>query len=172
MKDFSCRGNAALENLQLGSLLLRTGKAAESIKYFQRAADVYEKMLAVDDQQKQAKADLACTFGGLGYAEAETDKVSKGLTDEQKALASYDNLGVAKTSNVFLLRDYAEALARTGETCLLNPTAESATEAKTFLQRSLSIWTLMRDRHILCAADAGKPDEVAATIAQCEVALK
>ena len=42
-KDVSCQGNAALENLQLGSLLLRTGKAAESIKYFQRAAEVYEK---------------------------------------------------------------------------------------------------------------------------------
>ena len=49
-KDFSFRGNAALENLQLGSLLLRTGKAAESIRYFQRAAEVYEKMLAADDQ--------------------------------------------------------------------------------------------------------------------------
>ena len=49
-KDFSFRGNAALENLQLGSLLLRTGKAAESIKYFQRAAEVYEKMLAADNQ--------------------------------------------------------------------------------------------------------------------------
>ena len=98
--------------------------------------------------------------------------MSKGLVDEQKALASYDNLGAAKTSNVFLLRDYAEALARTGETCLLNPTAESATEAKTFLERSLNIWTLMRDRHTLCAADVGKADEVTARIAQCDAALK
>jgi tRNA A-37 threonylcarbamoyl transferase component Bud32/tetratricopeptide (TPR) repeat protein len=172
-KDFSCRINAALENLQLGSLLLRTGKGAESIKYFRRAAEVYEKVVAADDQQKQAKADLACTYGALGYAEAKTDNVSQGLVDEHKALASYNKLDAAKTSNVFLLHDYAEALARTGETCLLiNPTPESATEAKAFLERSLSIWTLMRDRHTLCAADAGKPDEVAARIAQCDTALK
>jgi tetratricopeptide (TPR) repeat protein len=171
-KDFSCRGNAAVENLQLGNLLLRSGKAPESIRYFQRAAEIYEKMLAADDQQKQAQADLACTYAGLGYAETKMENVSKGLADEHKALASYEKLGASKTSNVTLLRDYAEALARIGETCLLHPTPESAAEAKTFLERSLSIWTLMRDRHTLCAADSRKPDEVVAEIAQCDNALK
>lgn len=170
-KDFSCQTNAALENLQLGGLLLRTGKAGESIKYFQRAAEVYENVVAADDQRKQAKADLACTYGALGYAEAKTDNVSQGLADEHKALASYDKLDAAKTSNVFLLHDYAETLDRTGETCLLNPTPESAAEAKAFLERSLTIWTLMRDRHTLCAADAGKPDEVAARIAQSKLEI-
>jgi eukaryotic-like serine/threonine-protein kinase len=172
MKDLSCQINAAANNLQLGGLLLRTGKPAESIRYFQRAVEVYEKVLAADDQQKQAKADLACAYNELGYAEAKAENISKGLADERKALAFYDNLDAAKTSNVFLMRDYAEALARTGETCLRNPTAVSATEAKTLLERSLKIWTQMHDHHVLCVADAGKPAAVAAEIAQCNAASR
>ncbi len=170
-KDVSCRTNAALETFQLGSLLLRTGKAAESIKYFQRAVEVYEKIVAADDQQKQAKADLACTYGALGYAEAKTDNMSQGLADEHKALASYDKLDAAKTSNVFLRHDYAEALDRAGETCLLSGTNNVA-EAKHFFQQSLSTWMDMRERGTLSKVDANKPDEIGAAIARCDAALK
>jgi hypothetical protein len=123
-------------------------------------------VLAADDQQKQAKADLACTYSELGYAEANTGELTKGLADEQKALAFYDTLGAAKSSNVFLLHDYAEALMRIGESCLLNPNRDSLRQGKAFLQRALNILQLMRDRRTLAAADNSRIIEARAELTQ------
>jgi hypothetical protein len=94
------------------------------------------------------------------------------LADELKAISFYQKLEAAKSSNVVLLRDYAETLDRAGETCLLNGTNKVAVEAKQLFQQSLGIWTEMRDRGTLSKADAHKPDEIAAEIAKCDAALK
>ena len=171
-KDLSYRITAALENSQFASLLLRANKPAESVKYFRRAVELYEKIIAADAEQKQARADLAYTYGGLGLALAQTGNATEGLADERKAISFYEKLEAAKSSNVVLLRDYAETLDRAGETCLLNDANNVAGEAKQLFQRSLSIWLEMRDRGTLSKVDANKPEEIGAEIANCDAALK
>jgi non-specific serine/threonine protein kinase/serine/threonine-protein kinase len=171
-KDISYRTTAAFENSLLASVLLRARKLPESIKYFRRAIELYEKILAADAEQKQARADLAYGYGGLGLALAQTGNATEGLAAERTALSSYEKLEAARSSNVGLLRDYAETLDRAGQTCLLNATNNNANEAKQFFQQSLVIWTEMRDRGTLSKVDANKPDEIQAEIAKCDAALK
>ena len=171
-KNLFYRADAALQNSHLGDFLLRSRKSVDSITSFQRAVELFENLLTADSQQKQAKGDLACAYGGLGFAEAQTGRAAEGLVHERKALASYEELEAGKSSNVLFLHDYAETLARTGATCLLSGTRESSSEARQFFQRSLGIWTLMRNRGTLAAFDAQKPDELSAEIARCDAALK
>lgn len=170
-KDLSYRTNAAFENSLFASLLLRANQPAASVKYFRRAVELYEKILAADAEQKQARADLAYAYGGLGLALAQTGNATEGLADERQAISFYQKLDAAKSSNVVLLRDYAETLDRAGETCLLNGTNNVAVEAKQLFQQSLGIWTEMRDRGTLSKVDAKKPDEIAREIAKCDAAL-
>ena len=170
-KNLSNRTTAAFQNSQFASLLLRANKPAESVKYFRRAVELYEKILAADAEQKQARADLAYAYGGLGLALAQTGN-TEGLADERQAISFYQKLEAAKSSNVVLLRDYAETLGRAGETCLLNGTNSVVVEAKQLFQQSLIIWTEMRDRGTLSKVDANKPDEIGLEIAKCDAALK
>jgi eukaryotic-like serine/threonine-protein kinase len=164
-KNLSYRSNAAMANAEFATLLLRANKRTESINYFRRAIDLYEGILAADPQRTQAKADLEYAYAGLGYALAATGDIPQGLADEQKALSFYNKFEPANNSNVVLLRNCAETLDWAGETCLLSKSKESASEGKQLLQRSLSIWRLMRERGTLSKADAGKPDETARRIA-------
>jgi tetratricopeptide (TPR) repeat protein len=171
-KNLSYRTTAAFENSQFASLLLRANKPAESVKYFRRAVELYENILTVDAERKQARADLAYAYGGLGLALAQTGNATEGLADERTAISIYQKLEAAKSSNVVLLRDYAETLDRAGETCLLNGTNKVAVEAKELFQQSLGIWTEMRGRGTLSKVDANKPDEIGAEIAKCDAALR
>jgi non-specific serine/threonine protein kinase/serine/threonine-protein kinase len=170
-KDLSYRTTAAFQNSQFASVLLRANKLPESIKYFRRAVELYEKILAADAEQKQARADLAYAHGGLGLALAQTANATEGLADERQAISFYEKLEAARSSNVALLRDYAETLDRAGETCLLNGTNDVAW-AKQLFQQSLVIWAEMRDRGTLSKLDANKPDEIGLEIAKCDAALK
>ena len=170
-KNLSYGIMAAFENSQFASLLLRANKLAESVKYFRRAIELYEKILAADTEQKQARADLAYAYGGLGLALAQTGNATEGLADDRQAISFYEKLEASKSSNVVLLRDYAETLERAGETCLLNGTNDVA-EAKQLFQQSLIIWTEMRDRGTLSKVDANKPDEIGLALAKCDAALK
>jgi tetratricopeptide (TPR) repeat protein len=170
-KDLSYRTSAALGNSQFGHLLLRLGRTNEAIKYFRRAVELYEMVLVADAGQKQANADLAYAYGGLGNALVQTGNTIEGLPYERKALTAYEQLGSANSSNVLILRDYADTLDRAGETYLLAHTTESAGEAKQLLQESLNIYQAMKSKGALSAVDAGKPDEIAKEIAKCDALL-
>jgi hypothetical protein len=56
----------------LACRLLHADKTVESIQFFRRAVELYESVLAVDAGQKQARADLAAAYAGLGYVLAHT----------------------------------------------------------------------------------------------------
>jgi tetratricopeptide (TPR) repeat protein len=171
-KDVSYRIAAASQNSQFASLLLRVNRAAESVEYFRRAVELYENILAVDPAQKQAKADLAYAYGGLGLALAQTGNVPEAMDDERKAISSYEKLEPVKNPNIAVLRDYAETLDRSGEARLFRGTTNVAAEAKPLFQQSLGVWMEMRRRDALSKVDASKPEEIGAKIARCDAALK
>ena len=165
-KNLFYRTATALENSQYAHLLLRADRLDDAIGYFHRAIELYEAVLSADPEQRQAKADMAFAYGGLGWVLMKTGQLTEGLADEGKAVTYYDEVGGAKTSNVGLLRDYAETLERAGESYLVG--FHAPTEAKQLLTRSLEAWKLIQDRGVLSAADASKPDELTQVIAKCE----
>jgi tetratricopeptide (TPR) repeat protein len=170
-KDVSYRIVVSSQNSQFASLLLRANKTAESVKYFRRAVELYENILGADPAQKQARADLAYAYGGLGLALAETGNVTEAMDDERKAISSYEKLDPVKNSNIAVLRDYAETLDRSAEVCLFGGTNDLVAEAKPLFQQSLSVWIEMRHRDALSKVDARKPEEMSAKIARCDAAL-
>jgi tetratricopeptide (TPR) repeat protein len=165
-RDLSYQMNAGLQNSLLAHLLSRLGETKESIGSFHRAVDRYERLLVADPGQKQALADLAYARGGLARALAQSKELEKAAAEIKQAVSFYSALDLAKTSNVSLLHDCAETLAAAARICLLN--GGDVAEAKRLFERSLGIWSLMRDRATLSKADTTKPVEIAQALAQCD----
>jgi tetratricopeptide (TPR) repeat protein len=159
-KDVRNQTSAAQYSSMYGHLLVRAGKPDAAVEYFNRAIELNEKVIAADAAQKQAKADLAYAYGGRGNALARTGKTAEGLADGRKALTLYEESAAANSSNIVLLRNYAETLAETGENYLLAGADKSPDKARDLLEQSLAIWLRMREREMLSSFDAEQPEKI------------
>jgi non-specific serine/threonine protein kinase/serine/threonine-protein kinase len=155
-KDFPC----ALENYQQG-LKLR------------------QELFAADPTNQQARRDLAYSDGNVGYVLVQIGKESDGLEHYRQCISNLEALAAASPNSTLALNDLAKYYAYFGDLWVTlggaqAPPAKRAERwqvAKGWYQRSLTLYTEMRDRGLLgnnsvAVLDARKKD-----IAQCDEKL-
>ena len=155
-KDIGYHRNSALAHLQLGQILFRQHQVAPAISHFRRALELSEEVLELDPWYFESKIDVACARANLGYALISTPGKAEGLVHLSESAKIYDETSRIDTDNALLKRDYAEALG------WLASALERTDNLKSdeFHQTSDALWTELRSKGKLSAADISRTKEI------------
>jgi tetratricopeptide (TPR) repeat protein len=156
------------------------GNRAAAMQSYSKAKPIAEALAAADAHNMQARGDLAALYLSLGACERQNGDPLPALDDCRRAVAIREELSGANPSNALTRRDLASAyseLAEVYEKLAANKEASAVQQqdnwrvAKEWYDKSLKIWQEMKSNRILGGADAGKPEELARKVANCDSAL-
>ena len=108
-------------------------------------------------------------------------EIIEALNSYRQAIKIREQLSARDPENAEARAELASSYAKLGQAYIAlasNPRIRSANraekwrEARAWLQRSLKIWTIMRDNGTLPGSDEYQPDGIATQIARCDSELK
>lgn len=179
--------NPKLQQFQLeneywiGYYLAEKGLPAQAWPHYKVALAGYQKLTAADPKDVLVMRYLGKCYMSLGRALAADGRPAQGIESARKAVLILGTVAAADRADTnFKLTDLAyahSALAETYSRLAAHPgTAEptktaSWREARSWYQKSLDIWLLLKQKAPLGKFDAAQPEKIAAEIANCDAAL-
>jgi tetratricopeptide (TPR) repeat protein len=160
-------------------LLAKLGDYVQALSYFEKALPMYEKLAADAPQDLYIRYRLIIVTAIIGETQARVGTHAEAIAATSKAtdlLKATPELASSSAQTDFRGLGYMQlgatyaALAVSDKTAI-GERAEYWRSACDFYRPSLDIWQDMKQRGILTAEDADKPDEVARRIAKCDAAL-
>ena len=167
--------------LELGRMLTQLGERKEAFENLHKALAIGKRLAAADPQNAQAGSDLSACYEGIGDSQLAFGEAALALASYRQAIAMREQLSAKDPENAEARTDLASSYAKLGRayiTMASNPKTRRANrgaqwrEARSWLQRSLKLWTMMRDNGTLPGSDASQLDNIVSQIALCEGELK
>lgn len=159
------RGDIAYALIRIGDMLAALGRATEALAPYERSLALRQADVAVDPTQLWKRASLIEARVKLARTHAMAGRPPAALRESTAALALIADTPI-EASNAYILSavagfytDLATAHATLAATATL--TAERRARwatARDMYRRSVGVWTGLRDRGILAAADRSKLD--------------
>ncbi len=128
--------------LFIGQMLLRKNESSKAAPKLRRALQIYEKIVAADEERSQTKALAAAAKSNLGDALAKTGNESEGVKLLREAVFFYEQVNAAGTIDANLKSRFAETLEHLADA--LNK--KNPSEADEFYRRSLNLWNDLQTR--------------------------
>jgi tetratricopeptide (TPR) repeat protein len=167
--------------LEMGRMLTQLGNKTEAFENLHKALAIGRRLAAADPQNAQASSDLSACYEGIGDSQVAFGEIEMALQSYRHAITIREQLSAKDPENAEARAELASSYAKLGQayTALAsNPKIRSANradqwrEARSWLQRSLRLWTIMRQNGTLRGSDASQPDSIATQIARCDSELK
>ncbi|HEX8183225.1 MAG TPA: protein kinase [Blastocatellia bacterium] len=172
--------NTAVYYNRLGSILARSGDFQAALENHRKATTILETLNAADSTNLLHSAELSLSYNFLSLMLAKTGSGARALETSQKAREIVENLSTANPENAELRAVLAFTYSNLGSihaTLAANKkesrTAQAASwrEAREWFERSLEIYTDLKNRGAWTSATFGSPEQAAAEIAKCDAAL-
>jgi serine/threonine protein kinase/tetratricopeptide (TPR) repeat protein len=165
----------------IGYYLVEKGLPGQALPHFQIAFAGYRKLAAADAHNVLAMRYLGMCYGGIARALAAEDKPTEGLESARNSLQIVQSLAAADHADTYYKSTgvpvasatLAEIYSRLAE----RPGASEASQlenwhqARSWYQKSLDEWLLLKKRAPLAKPDSTEPEKVAAQIVKCDEAL-
>jgi len=167
--------------LQMGRMLTQLGNQKAAFENFHKALTIGQRLAAADPQNALASSDLSACYEGIGDSQVAFGAISMALESYRQAITIREQLSAKDPENAEARAELASSYAKLGQAYAAvasNPKirlagrAERWREARSWLQRSLKLWTIMRENGTLPGSDASEPDNIATQIARCDSELK
>ena len=167
--------------LEMGRMLTQLGNKKEAFENFHKAMTIGRRLAASDPQNAQASSDLSACYEGIGDSQVAFGEVSMAVGSYRQAITIREQLSAEDPENAVARAELASSYARLGQAYIavassakvtLPNRAESWREARDWLQKSLRVWTSMRENGTLPGSDAPELDKIATQITRCESQLK
>ena len=174
------RFDIAYTHIRLGFLLAEMGRHAESLVHYRKALAQFDELDADTSEDLNLRFRVLTARAGIARMQAELGERGDALAHASRVIARLDGIPQDPSNSVRsslrgeVYRQVAAAYAALART---TPSDDDERRkhwrtARELYVRSLAVWQDMKDRGILTAEDATKPQEVAADIARCDEALQ
>jgi eukaryotic-like serine/threonine-protein kinase len=179
--------NATLQQFLLqaeywvGYYFAEKGLPAQSLPHFQASLAGYQKLTSADAHDALAMRYLSRCYGSIGRALAEEGKANEGIQPARKSLQIIETLAAADRADTFFkatdLANARSTLADVYSRLAQQRGGSEASkitnwrEARSWYQKSLDTWLLLKQKAPLGKFDAAQPEKIAAEIAKCDAAL-
>jgi tetratricopeptide (TPR) repeat protein len=167
--------------LEMGRMLTQLGNKKEAFENFHKALAIGRRLAAADPQNALASSDLSACYESIGDSQVAFGEIKMGLGSYRQAITIREQLSAKDPENAEARAELASSYAKLGQAYIAlasNPKirpasrAEQWREARSWLQRSLKLWTIMHDNGTLPGSNASQPDSIATQIARCDSQLK
>lgn len=167
--------------LEMGRMLTQLGNRREALENLHKALTIGQRLAAADPQNAQASSDLSACYEGIGDSQMAFGEAIMALASYREAITMREQLSAKDPENAEARTELASSYAKIGQAYIAvasNPKtrpanrAEEWREARSWLQRSLKLWTIMRDNGTLPGSDTSRPDSIATQIARCDSELE
>lgn len=165
----------------VGYFLAQKGLPAQALPHYQAALAGYKKLVAADPQDVLVGRYLGKCYMSIGLALAADGKAAQGIQSATTAVHLLETLAAADHADTnFKSAELAYAQSALAETYSqlagkpgLPETSKIASwrEARSWYQKSLDAWLLLKQQAPLGKFDAAQPDKIAAKVAGCDAAL-
>jgi eukaryotic-like serine/threonine-protein kinase len=165
----------------IGYYFAEKGLQPQALLHYQIALAGYQKLTSADAHDALAMRYLGECYMSIGQALTAEGKPALGLQPARKAVQIFETLAAADRADTFFKNPdlaYARAaLAETYSRLAVQPglpeTSKIAIwrEARSWYQKSLDTWLLLKEKAPLAQLDAAQPDKIAGEIAHCDAAL-
>ena len=173
------RRNTASSHMNIGNVLAEMNDPKGALLHQRKALAMIESLSAEDPKNMQLRQDHAGVLGNIGPLLTATGDVEGAVRSLQEALILLRSLPAADSSMVIRFT-IAKDQYRMGKAFALHAQKsgnsiagkERWRTARLWFEKSLPVFTDLRDRKIATGADAAMPDEVMREISNCDKALR
>jgi non-specific serine/threonine protein kinase/serine/threonine-protein kinase len=173
------RDDVAYSCARVGMLLAKLGDFTQALSYSQKALPMYEKLAADAPQNLGFRYRVIILSAVIGETQARLGRREEALAAASKAMVLLKETPENSTSSGqtdfrgqgYMYLGAAYAALAISEKGAVGEQRKYWRSARDVYRRSLDIWQDMKQRGILTAEDADKPEEVARAIAECDAAL-
>ena len=167
--------------LEMGRMLTELGNKKEAFENLNKALAIGRRLATADPQNAQASSDLSACYQGVGDSQVEFGEIGMALRSYGHAITIREQMSAEDPENAEVRAELASSYAKLGQAYIAmasNPKLRPANrverwlEARSWLRRSLKLWTDIRLNGTLPGSDASQPDSVAAQVARCDSELK
>jgi non-specific serine/threonine protein kinase/serine/threonine-protein kinase len=179
-KNAVAQSDLSLGYSRMVAVLAKSGDAAGALTYYQKSLAIVEGLLAKDPKNVTHLMTLRGNYLRMADLLLTTGDVNGVLEDAGKELAIDDQILAINPASADARRNQALAHAQLGKAYMLLASNTRTTLMKqrqnwraagSEYQKSLDIWQDIKNQGTLSVADAGKPDELAKEVANCDAAL-
>ena len=164
-----------------GYYLTEKGVPAQALPHLQAALAGYQKLTSADSQDVLAMRYLGKSYMSLGKALAAEGRATEGIQSAREAVRILDALVTAdRGDTAFKPSDLAyadsalaEAYSRLAEQRGVSTAVKISSwrEARSWYQKSLNAWLLLKQKAPLAKFDGAQPEQIAVQVSRCDEAL-
>jgi len=166
--------------LEMGRMLTQLGNKKEAFENLHKALTIGERLAASDPQNAQASSDLSACYEGIGDSQVAFGETIMALASYRQAITIREQMSAKDPENAEARADLASSYAKLGQAYIAlasNPgfpfanRAERWREARSWLQKSLNLWTVMHQNGTLSGSNASQRDKIVTQIARCDAEI-
>jgi tetratricopeptide (TPR) repeat protein len=176
--DAEIRKNSAVGYRNVATAL-GTGNRIEALNNFHKALQILTELVAKDPTNADYRLRWATTYLLLSRFQSQVNDLNGAVDSANQGIKIDEALVASSAMNVSARKTLAQLNSQLGASHVALATKSGASKqnaqwqaAKDAYQKSLDIYQDMQSKGTLSGADAGKPDELAKGLAQCDAALK
>lgn len=180
-KNASARIDLSYSYGALGQCLSVTGDLDGAIETYGKALAIREALVVADPKDVNARSALGRAYRRMGSYFLEKGDGAPAMDFCFKAVRMAESISRQDPANKAAQEDLADALDFLGDAqaaMAAAPTTPRSSrrgyrqEACSTYERSLAIWTQLRDQRALSARNASEPDRAASQVARCSETVK
>ncbi len=160
----------------VGRIHALTGNTDEALAKVRRMLEICEKAVADDPKNRLAVSQLSLSYGSLGQVYLVQGDLKNALENFQLSLKIQEDLHAKDAGDVYNAGNLGETLAAIGNVhekiAKGVQSRDRFREAQKWYERSLKIWSDLKNENKLPAYYASKLDEQNQNILRCQTAIK
>jgi eukaryotic-like serine/threonine-protein kinase len=169
----------SISYVNVGDILAGQGNAAGALRRYRDALALDEELAAADTADVRSRRYLSTTCLKVGKALLEEGSIPEARKSCTRAIVIMEELSRADPASAENRSQLAESYASFGSVNekIASAAADPATarhswrEARSWYERSRSVWSELREQNALIGLYEGKPREVAEAVTRCNAAL-
>ena len=173
------RRDLSISDTSIGDVLARMGRLSEAADYYKRALAIDEALAAADPNDANSSKYLRSTCEKIGNISLKNGQTTSALSNFRRALAAAEAESIADQADMRSRSDMAAFSSRIAEAygtmaaqAAPDRRQEYWRQARSWYQKSLSIWQELRQRRSVASReDAESPETANQGIAKCDAAL-
>jgi eukaryotic-like serine/threonine-protein kinase len=165
---------------KMGELLTQLGNKKEAFENYEKAMRIARRLSAADPQNALAAGDLSDFYQSFGDSRLSFGEISAALESYRQAVAIREQLSARDAQNAEARANLASSYARLGQAYIVFASKSGAPltartdrwrEARRWFEKSLNLWTTMKQNGTLPGNQAADLDQVTKQIVRCNAAL-
>jgi non-specific serine/threonine protein kinase/serine/threonine-protein kinase len=180
-QDASNARDVSIDYASLANVMLELHDIDGAIQHYQRALVIDRRLAAADREDASARYHLVRHSYHLGDAFLKSSQTNKAIAVYREALSSAERNANSDPENILMRSELARVYARLAKAEFNSAMSQSVNgpdrqkslaEARTFYEKSLSLWVELRNRNVLGSNDLGEREQVAKELSACNSEIK